>query len=180
MADDLEMSFLERLRFGLGRNTVRVLLDLDGSIAAEGELPEGSYMSFSGSGYAIWRIRKRVLDWLLEKQLDERVELVWSTTWQQYANSILEEIGGEDLNWISFDETYQRPDDWYKGDGLKIFMESNSDPIVLVDDELPAELLATDNPRILALKTNSLTGITDEELAQIDGFIEDYRARKIG
>lgn len=179
MADDLGMSFFERIRFGWGRNTVRILLDLDGVVAAEGALPEGSYTSFSGSGYATWRIRNTVLQWLAEKQQDERVELVWSTTWQQYANSIFEEIGLEPLEWISFDETYQRPDDWYKEDGLRLFIEENSDPIVLVDDELPDELLNHSNTRILSLKPRSLTGLTDEDLNRIDSFIDDYRARKI-
>jgi len=179
MADDLGMSFFERLRFGWGKNTVRILLDLDGAVAAEGPLPEGSYRSFSGSGYATWRIRNAVLQWLAEKQQDERVELVWSTTWQQYANSIFEELGLDSIEWISFDETYQRPDDWYKEDGLRLFIDENSDPIVLVDDKLPEVLLDHSNSRILSLRPNSLTGLTDEDLSRIDSFIEDYRERKL-
>jgi len=180
MADDLQMSFFERIRFGWGKNTVRILLDLDGAVAAEGSLPEGSYRSFSGSGYATWRVRNSVLEWIAEKQQDERVELVWSTTWQQYANSILEEVGLEPIEWISFDETYQRPQDWYKEDGLRLFIEENSDPIVLIDDELSSELLNHSNSRILSLKPNPLTGLTDDELARIDRFVEDYRERRIG
>ena len=179
MPEDLGMGFFDRLRFGMGRNTVRILLDLDGAVAAEGLLPEGSFQAFSGSGYATWRVRNRVLEWLKDRSEDERVELVWSTTWQQYANSILEEIGIEPIEWIAFDETYQRPDDWYKRDGLKLFLEEHKDPIVIVDDELPPAFLQVDSPRLLPIKPSSLTGLSDEDLDRIDQFIEDYRDRKL-
>lgn len=179
MTGDLGLGFFERLRFGLGKNTVRILLDLDGAVAAEGKLPEGSFLPFSGSGYATWTVRKSVLRWLTEKREDERVELIWSTTWQQYANSILEEIGLEPIEWIAFDDTYQRPQDWYKLDGLKLFLEDHQDPIVIVDDNLPPAFLELSNPRILCIQPDSLAGLTDDELACIDRFIEDYRDRRI-
>jgi len=179
MADDLDLSFFERLRFGLGKNTVRILMDLDGAVAPEGRLPEGSYKTFSGSGYANWRVRNEVLSWLDERRSDERVELIWSSTWQGYANSILEESGIDPIEWISFDETYQNPGDWYKRDGIRLFLEDAPDPIVLVDDELPPAFLRLQNPRILPIKTDSLRGLTDEDLKRIDSFIDDYRDRKI-
>lgn len=179
MPENLGMGFLDRLRFGWGRNTVRILLDLDGAVAAEGKLPEGSFLPFSSSGYATWQVRNTVLEWLVEKRNDERVELVWSTTWQEYANSILEEIGTEPIEWIRFDDTYQRPDDWYKRDGLKLFLEEHMDPIVIVDDELPPAFLKQTNPRILCIKPDRLTGLTDDDLARIDRFIDDYRQRKL-
>lgn len=180
MSEDLGMGFFDRLRFGWGKNTVRILLDVDGAVAAEGRLPDGSFQAFSGSGYATWTVRNRVLEWLKDRSEDDRVELVWSSTWQQYANSILEEIGLESIEWIAFDETYQRPEDWYKRDGLKLFLEEHPDPIVIVDDELPPAFLKIDSPRLLCIKPNSLTGITDEELDRIDNFIDDYRDRKLG
>jgi len=179
MSSNLDLGFFDRMRFGWGKNTVRILLDLDGSVAAEGKLPEGSYLPFSGSGYATWQVRVRVLEWIAEKRQDERVELLWSTTWQQYANSILEESNIEPIEWLSFDDTYQNPGDWYKRDGIRLFLEDAPDPIVIVDDELPPALLALDNPRILAIKPNSLSGLTDAELERIDSFVEDYRNRKI-
>lgn len=179
MPEDLGMSFFDRLRFGWGRNTVRILLDLDGAVAAQGRLEDGTFQAFSGSGWATWTVRNRVLEWLKEKSADERVELVWSSTWQQYANSILEEIGIEPIEWIAFDETYQRPDDWYKRDGLKLFLEEHKDPIVIVDDELPPTFLKLDVPRILCIKPNSLAGLSDQELNRIDSFIEDYRAGRL-
>jgi len=179
MAEDLDLGFFERIRFGLGRNTVRILLDLDGAVAAEGKLPEGSFLPFSGSGYATWQVRKRVLEWIAERRRDERVELIWSSTWQDYANSILREVGIEPIDWIRFDENYQMPGDWYKKDGIVEFLEDAPDPIVLIDDELPPAFLRLQNPRILAIKTDSLIGLTDEDLERIDKFVEDYRERKI-
>jgi len=179
MADNLDLSFFERLRFGLGKNTVRILMDLDGAVAPEGRLSDGSYRTFSGSGYASWRIRNEVIQWLEERREDERVELIWSTTWQGYANSILEELSMEPIEWLSFDETYQNPGDWYKRDGLQLFLEDAPDPIVLIDDELPPAFFLLRNPRILPIKTDSLLGLTDEDLERINRFIDDYRDRKI-
>lgn len=179
MPEDLGMSFFDRLRFGWGRNTVRILLDLDGSIVPEGQLEDGSYQIFDGNGYATWRVRNSVLEWLKDKREDERVELVWSSTWQSYANRILEDIGLEPIEWIPFDETYQTPGDWYKKDGLKLFLQEHSDPIVIVDDELPARFLKLNNPRILAIKPDSLAGISDGEIAQIEEFNEAYRQRRL-
>ena len=180
MPESLGMGFFDRLRFSWGKNTVRILLDLDGAVAAEGLLRDGGYRSFSGSGYATWRVRNEVLDWIAQKSSDERVELVWSTTWQQYANTILEEMGIEPIEWISFDETYQRPEDWYKRDGLKLFLEDHKDPIVIVDDELPPAFLKVNNPRLLCIKTNPLIGLTDEDLERIDRLVEDYRSGRLG
>lgn len=176
---ELQMNLLQKFRFGLGRNTVRILLDLDGVIAPTGIIREGKYNSFDGDGYATWQVRNNVIEWMQNKQADNKVELVWSSTWQYYANSILEKSEMEPIAWIEFDKTYQTPGDWYKGDGLKMYMEGNADPIVIVDDELPQSFMDMRNPRVLCIKPEPNAGISDEELARIDKFIEDYRKRKI-
>lgn len=178
MTEVLDLSALDRFRNRFSPNRkVRILLDLDGAIAAEGALPEGSFTPFSSSGYATWQIRYSVLSWLVDRRDDSRVELVWSTTWQQYANSILEELGLEPIEWIRFDETYQSPGDWYKKDGLRLFLQDTRAPVAILDDELPLGLLESD-PRALLIRPNSVTGVTDEQLAQIDSFIEDVRGPK--
>ena len=176
MPADLEMGFLERLRFGWGRNTVRILLDVDGVIAPEGQLEDGDYRVFRKSGWATWRIRNEVLQWLIASREDSRVELVWSTTWQKYANSIFEELDLEPIEWLPFDETYQMPGQWYKREGIRRFLEDSPDPIVIVDDEIPPAFLSISNPRLLCVKPDRLTGLTGEELARIEEFIADYRA----
>lgn len=179
MVDGLDLGFFDRIRLSMGRNTVRILLDVDGAIAPLGPLAEGSYLPFDGSGYATWRVRNRVLEWLDERRSDERVELVWSTTWQEYANSIFTEQGLEPIDWIRFDDTYQMPGDWYKKDGIGLYLDDAKDPIVIVDDELPERFLNLSNPRILCIKPDPQLGLTDGDLARIDRFVDDYRARRL-
>lgn len=173
------INFLQRLIFKLGKTKVKILLDLEGSIAPYGLIKEGRYRSFNSREYATWHVRNNVIEWLRAKRQDKRVELIWSSTWQEYANSILEDSGIEPIEWVDFSSTYQMPDDWYKKDGLKLFMQGKIGPMVIVDNELPERFLTMNNPRILCIKPESNAGISDLELQKIDDFINRYRTRKI-
>lgn len=173
------MNLLQRLIFKLGKAKVKILLDLEGSIAPSGVIEEGRYRTFNSREYATWHVRNNVIEWLRAKRDDTRVELIWSSTWQEYANSILEESGIEPIEWVDFASTYQMPDDWYKKDGLKLLMQGKINPMVIVDNELPEHFLSMNNPRILCIKPESNAGISDLDLQRIDDFIERYRTRKI-
>lgn len=179
MHNVLAMNLFERLRYSLGKNTVRILMDVDGAISANGRMPDGSSRVFGSSGWAKWQLRHEVIDWLSTKADDDRVELIWSSTWEEYANSILEELDLDPIDFIKFSDTFQSVNAWYKIDGLSLFLEDCKDPVVIIDDEIPDSLMKLSNPRVLLVKTDSLRGISDEQLAKIDKFIEDYRQRKL-
>lgn len=162
----------------LGRNKVTVLLDLQGSLTFQGEAKE-PYKSFRSNGYANWLIRDKVVEWLKERREDPQVELYWSSTWQEFANSIFVELGLPSIEAIDFDDTYPREGSWLKEDGITLFLQDCKNPVVIIDNELPESFLEIDNSRLLFIKPNSATGITDEELERIDQFVEDYRERKL-
>jgi len=174
---DIDLNFFQRLLYNRGRNTVRILLDLDGTIVPEGRMDEDDYQVFRSNGFEHWRIRNEVVDFLRDYGDDSRVELIWATTWEEYANTIFDELGLEDREFLRFDSTYNAPQQWFKEDRIVEFLEEVGDPVVIVDDELSDRILAIDNPRLLAIRTDSLFGLTEDNIAQIESFLESYRTR---
>ena len=179
MSNVLALNLFERLKLSLGKNKVRILMDLDGAVSANGKLPDDTFRTFDSSGWATWQVRDSVLDWLTSKLDDSQVELIWSSTWEEYANSILSELGRNPIEFIKFSDTFQSVGAWYKTDGMNLFLEDCKDPVVIIDDELPDSIIQLKNPRVLLVKPNSATGISDVELNRIDQFISDYHGRKL-
>lgn len=158
-------------------------LDVDGVINAK--MPYGwgrldnKHVPAAGASYRI-RWAPNMVSALAEMDL----EVVWATSWQQWAPSALAEVIGfgagapylEDPPGWWEEETDDRQSMEWKRDAVYQHQLEHPGPFIWVDNEIgESEILLAESIGGLAIATNERLGITPQQLITMKRYIEEHK-----
>lgn len=152
------------------RKTI-VVLDIDGVLAPLFTYPHDGDAVIR-SKWATWIIPAKVISFL--QALDEKVEIVWGSSWEAQSNDISQNLLGKDFEHIDFPDRDGEITEWFKCESYAKFAEQHKHRnIIIVDDEM------TDSSKhklsllgVYCYITDGATGLTDDNIEAILKLIE--------
>ena len=152
-----------------------LLLDIDGVISPLGQVDLEKSLVFN-NGWATFRVPHHFIFFL--KALEDRVDFICSSTWEDDAAPLFQAMGIDVKSYIYF-ESYSGYQ-WHKTAGLKAFIAENEGrDFIILDDEFDEEFLAwaSSTPNVHALQIDGDLGLSRKNCLAIANILKTYGSK---
>lgn len=156
---------------------IRLFLDADGVVSAEGVLKENVIKV--PSNYTTFNLREEVAEWLIKLssrlENNDNIKVSWSSQWDIVTNDINAVLDIKDFDYLIFDEDILE-EFWFKTyKFIRIIEENPDDLIIIVDDEFTPEAKnkLSSYSNVLLIQPTPEYGLSNSELKLLDTLLDN-------